>query len=267
MRHKSPGPQLQRYELKYLIHRSMVEPISRFVSIYCALDEYSRIEEDHYYTVNSLYFDSPGFLFLKRRLENENNRFNMRVRSYGYDRDQPVFLELKFKDGSILRKLRGQVKNSKYPSVITSGNFLHQEGNCSKENRNINTFTKLALTYNAEPKVLAQYRRKAYVSCYDQYARVTFDKDLCCRPQENYSSVPDPGDFLCCGHENTFPFEEDVVLELKCYTSQVPLWMLDLIRAFDLQRVSFSKYVASMRETFELRRYDHSDRQSNYSII
>ncbi|MFW5785158.1 MAG: VTC domain-containing protein [Chitinispirillaceae bacterium] len=262
MKQKSIGPLLQRYELKYLIHRSMVEPISQFASIYCSLDKYSQISADNTYIVNSLYFDSPGYLFLKKRLEGEDNRFNMRVRTYGYDKNQPVFLEIKYKSGSILCKYRAKVNSSDYPSIITDGCFLPQEEDSSKENKNINLFMKLAHTYIAEPKVLIQYKRKAFVSRYDQYARITFDKNLCYKRQGGYSCVPEPEELLHCSDEFTFPSDEDVVLELKCYTSQVPLWMLDLIRTFDLHRSSFSKYLAGMREVYENRLYDFNDRQS-----
>lgn len=262
MGQKSIGPLLQRYELKYLIHHSMVDEISRFASIYCSMDTYSQLSADNYYTVNSLYLDSPGFLFLKKRLEGEDNRFNMRARTYGYDKTQPVFLEIKYKSGSILRKYRGKVGSSQYPSVITAGCFLPQEGDNSKENRSSNLFIKLAHTYIAEPKVLIQYKRKAFVSRYDQYARITFDKDLCYKKQDDYSCVPEPEELHYCRNELTFPSDGDVILELKCYTSRVPLWMLDLIRTFDLHRSSFSKYLAGMREVFENRNYDNNDRQS-----
>ena len=39
--------------------------------------------------------------------------------------------------------------------------------------------------------------------------------------------------------------EAGVILELKCNVGEVPYWMLDLIRLFNLQQVGFSKYVNS----------------------
>ena len=40
--------------------------------------------------------------------------------------------------------------------------------------------------------------------------------------------------------------EARAVLELKCNIGQVPIWMLDLIRHFELQQMGFSKYMNSM---------------------
>jgi hypothetical protein len=56
----------------------------------------------------------------------------------------------------------------------------------------------------------------------------------------------------------------NVVLELKCYTSSVPAWMVDMIRYFNLQRRSFSKYLTGASELFGLYRYDTGERESPY---
>ena len=74
-RHQKTIPALlQRYEMKFVIPRDMIEPISDFASVYCSLDKYSAKSPSTFYRVNNLYFDTPNYLFLKRRLAGSENR-------------------------------------------------------------------------------------------------------------------------------------------------------------------------------------------------
>jgi len=244
-------PVLQRYELKFFVPESLIEPISQFVSVYCTLDKYSETASDHFYTINNLYIDSPQLTFLKNRINNKDNRFNMRIRTYGNNPQPPYFLEIKQKSGSVLRKIRGKIGQREWPHVLKDPLFLLKETSDQKNCDNISTYIRLALTYNAEPKVFAQYKRKAYFSICDDYARVTFDKSLRYRPENDYIIMPDAESLLPCDHPAVFGNRGNVVLELKCYTTYVPLWMIDLIRTFQLQRTSFSKYVNAMREYYK----------------
>ena len=115
--------------------------------------------------------------------------------------------------------------------------------------------------YNAEPKILTQYRRKAYFSECEDYARVTFDIELKYMAETGFLLTPDKHEMRACDLVTNFDPGCSVVLELKCYTTQVPLWMIDLIRKFGLQRRSFSKYVIGIKELFGLHRYADMSRQ------
>jgi hypothetical protein len=240
-------PVLQRYELKFFISESLIEPISQFVSVYCALDEYSETASDHFYTINNLYIDSPQLTLLKDRMNNVDNRFNMRIRTYGENPQPPYFLEIKQKSGCVLRKIRGKIHAEDWPYVLTDPLFSLKGISDKKNHDNISTFIRLALVYNAEPKVFVQYKRKAYFSICDDYARVTFDKSLRFRLEGDYIIKPDAQSLISCDHPEAFGNSGNVVLELKCYTTYVPLWMIDLIRTFQLHRTSFSKYLNAMR--------------------
>jgi len=100
---------LERYELKYFIPESWVEPISEYLSMYCSLDKHSEKTNDHYYMVYSLYLDSPSLTFLQQRLNGSENRFNMRIRSYDSKESLPRFLEIKQKKNTIIRKYRAKI--------------------------------------------------------------------------------------------------------------------------------------------------------------
>ncbi|MDG5815799.1 polyphosphate polymerase domain-containing protein [Chitinispirillales bacterium ANBcel5] len=256
------APVLCRYELKFVIHESLIEPISRFVSCYCSLDKYSEIKSDNFYMINSLYLDTPDYLFLRRRIADEDGRYNMRVRMYSEDPADLNFLEIKYKTGSILKKIRAKIHGNDWPAVILDPSYEPDLALGIQESENADKFIRLAITNNIEPKVIIRYRRKAYISDYDDYARVTFDREIRCAVPHNWGTVPQPGSLHYLDHENLFADDSNVVLELKCYTNSVPLWMIDLIRTFDLHRCSFSKYLSGIREANTLIDYDCNDRKS-----
>jgi len=245
-------PVLERYELKYLIPWEYVDPMTDFLSLYCSLDHYSELakEESYFYRVTSLYFDSPGYEFLKQRVEGKAIRFNMRVRAYGDGEKAPYFLEVKNRSGisGVVKKYRATANEAQWPFILTDPAFRVPESNTSSEKANKELFLRLALSYAIEPKILTKYQRRAFFSTIDEYARVTMDANMQYRIESEYN--------LCSSHDmtnydnetiyaNNTHSEAGVILELKCNVGEVPYWMLDLIKRFNLQQVGFSKYVNS----------------------
>jgi len=251
---------LERHELKYLIPFSLVDEISDFLSIYCSKDKYSENSGDELYDVYSLYFDSPDYLFLRKRLEGAENRFNMRIRTYNIDYGMPCFFEIKQKRNRIVRKYRAVVHDPQWPTAIESSLHALEGFQSEKDALNADLFIRLLCSYQAAPKVLTHYRRKAFISDVDDYARVTFDINLRCQSEEQFNLIPDEAQMSAYDNETVFDPDCCVILELKCYSTQVPLWMLDLIRYFDLKQGGFSKYAASIHQVFGNFQYDLGDR-------
>jgi len=238
---------LERYELKYLIPESWIAPISDYLSIYCSLDHHSKKRQDHFYMVYSLYLDSPSLTFLQQRMHNAENRFNMRIRTYDIQECLPCFLEIKQKKNTVIKKYRAKIDVTDWPD------FLAQKISDHMSSQEIITlFYRLLQSYNASPKVFTQYRRKAYVSDIDDYARATFDIDLKACRQSEYKLSSGDQRMSNYDHELTFPPGTNVILELKCFTTKFPLWMIDLIKQFNLERQRFSKYVSSLTESYSL---------------
>ncbi len=255
-------PTLERYELKFIIPAAMIDPISNFVSIYCSLDKYSALSENSFYRVNNLYFDTPEYLFLRNRINRVEKRFNMRVRSYGNNPKLPYFLEIKQKRGDVIKKYRGRVYETNWHQSLYQPEDLSDQKKPIREEYNLHLFQRLALIYNAEPKVLTQYIRKAYVSDCEEYARVTFDMDLRYKQEENYNLIPDLNQMHPYDFSTNFSPGCNVILELKCYTSHVPIWMIDCIKTFDLQRQGFSKYATGILEVLNTFNFDFKKSQS-----
>jgi hypothetical protein len=242
-------PVMDRYEAKYTIPESLIAGISDFIRPYCTLDKYSEREKDLFYKINSLYFDSPGFAFLRQRLNRSPNRFNMRVRTYGDAPQLPYFLEIKQKKSDIIRKYRAKVFDTDLHGLLDGTDPECGSGG-AEDAANTDLFIRMKHTYNAQPQVVVQYRRKAYVSECDDYARVTFDKELRYRRETKYVPLPVEDEMAPCDIETCFDPGACVILELKCYAKFVPLWMLDLVRAFQLKQRGFSKFSTCMRPIF-----------------
>ncbi len=235
---------LERFEIKFIIPKYLVEPISDYLEVYCEMDDYSAKSPDKFYTVNNLYFDTSQFMFLKNRLDDTGNRFNLRVRSYGNESGPPYFFEIKQKVSGYLRKYRGFVNGEDWPAYL--GESVVSDDKYLSDNKNIRLFQRMVYSYGATPKILTQYRRKAYASLVDSYARATFDIDLRYMEQREYELFPVDAKMTHYDHSNSFEPECEVVLELKCFTNYVPLWMIDLVRHFNLKTRGFSKYASGI---------------------
>ena len=249
---------LDRYEAKFVIPEKLISAITDFLTPYCSLDQYSAKADGHYYRVNNLYFDTSSYLFLHRRLESVENRFNMRIRTYSDETATPCFFEIKQKLVGLVRKYRQRLDDESWRAQLEHWEFTENNnggngGGATLSNRDL--FIKLALVNGATPKVLTQYKRRAYVSNIDEYARVTFDRELRFRPEEGYNLIPGEEQMIPLDNSTIFDPDCEVVLELKCYSTQVPFWMIDLIRHFNLNRRCFSKYVTGISEVLQLDDY------------
>jgi len=248
-------PVLERYELKYLVPYAYVEPITRFIAPYCLLDHYSNLAHNHFYTVNSLYFDTRGCEFLKQRMFGKDSRFNIRVRAYAEGNKAPYFMEIKHKVGAVIKKYRATASEQQWPHILSDPCYRVDPDESSVERANKELFLRLAHTYAIEPKVLTQYKRRAFFSTVNQYARLTMDIDMKYRLETELDLVPDSS-MTNYDNENIYTANElnqdhsGVVLELKCNVGEVPMWMVDLVRHFELRQTGFSKYLSSMLVSF-----------------
>lgn len=259
LQHELPSL-VERYELKFHIPFSMLDPIIGFISPYCSIDRYSHDSGDGFYDIYSLYLDTPHFLFLRRKLADDDNRFNMRIRTYSPQTGLPCFFEVKYKSNGIMQKSRVKVSDPDWALSFENSRHPLKTVGAGEDKDKADLFTRLLHAFQAEPKILTCYRRKAFVSDVDEYARVTFDVDLQYHREERFNLAPDENRLVCYDNAAVFDPGCAVILELKCYASQVPFWMLDLIRYFDLSRSGFSKYATSIRQTFQTIGYDSDDR-------
>jgi len=224
-----------RYEFKYVVSEQVARAIAAAIAPFCELDRHSAAAPDCQYSITSLYLDSPGRAFHLAKVHRQHKRLKLRIRTYGDEADGPVFFEVKRKVGDVVLKSRAAAPGEGWSDRLIGP----QPGSADHAERQ---FRALLESFGAQPTLLANYRREAYVSTVDDYARVTFDRRLRYQPCSHWELL---------GAAQSWSAQDDVlatrgtadglVLELKA-TRAVPLWMSALVRRFDLMRCGFSKY-------------------------
>lgn len=234
---------LERFELKYHIPVEWADRIGTLIAPYCEEDHYSKITPGGFYWITNLYLDSPSWSFLRWKKARLMDRFNMRIRTYGEHPDpHGIFhFEVKRKIKEVSFKSRATLKGEN-PEIIWK---LPPEAWPVKNERDreyLKDFLYKTETYNAKPRLLTQYKRRAWFGTTEDYSRVTIDTGMRFREETGFDYSVDERYMHSTGLPRFFAPGCDAVLELKCPCSQVPYWMIDLIRILNLKQGAFSKF-------------------------
>lgn len=206
-----------RHEHKYYIPLAMAYGIREFIRPYVQADDHGAN-----YTIRNIYLDNKDLEFFTDHMF-KPDRFKLRARMYNTGDD--VFLEIKRKANGICSKFRSIVPAELYQHIIS----------VSREDI---PFIKLANEHRSSPIVMINYDREAY-NTDESDGRVTIDSNTKYALHNSYDFTGVPNHQLlpeCVG-----------ILELK-FTGKAPLFMKQLIKEFDLERNSISKYCMSITE-------------------
>jgi SPX domain protein involved in polyphosphate accumulation len=230
-----------RYELKYHISESTAEAISQFVKPYLGLDRYSKLQRRGYYPIVSLYLDSSGFHLCRETLTGKKNRYKLRIRSYTDEPEYPRFFEIKRRINTVIVKSRARVMEGDV-SALLEGRSLPPQ-NFTADIDAINQFQMYLRNLKAGPKVLIRYMRQAYEGDSHTRVRVTFDRELA------YKVTSKPEVILGGPGWQRNPYTSGgVILEIK-FTERYPEWLNEMVKYFNLEHQSISKYASSISES------------------
>ena len=207
-------------------------------------DPFSARCESLRYPVSTTYLDTASLTCLEGNIQGFKNRFKLRIRTYGGGPEEPAFFEVKKRIGVLVRKSRAAVGASAVEPLLQGRPDLAR----SVSGSSIPDFLEfLAISRQAQWRsvVGVHYLREAYVSRAADPVRVNFDSELKYVPTRgllapNYDKSSDWSDIPVSG----------TVLEIK-FTNRCPSWVLDLIRRFQLQQRSVSKFALSMLDHIE----------------
>lgn len=238
--------QLERYEAKYIIPCEWVPRIREYLRPFCSPDPYG-LGDPPEYTVVTLQLDSPSLALHHAREYEALDRFKLRVRTYETP-GSPVFLEVKRKLGRVVVKSRVAVPAERWSADLIQRTDIDLTFKSDKEYVGFLTFVRLAREIGAQPVVRLRYARESYFGDAESYARVSFDRRLQYQPAHTWA-LDEPGvPWLAMDTDlmqnKLMPFS-GVVLELKT-TAEVPRWMVDLTREFDLERTGNCKYCTAV---------------------
>jgi len=239
--------EIRRYELKYTISEQMALEIRDYIKDICSMDK-NVPKGEKGYIVNNLYFDTSDFKFYYDTKYKKTNRYKARARFYGEAATDFIWPEIKYKIASVVWKKRYYLPIEDWHSLFTLENVNPEP---PMINKRLDTFDNIVYWHNAHSVLHVRYFREPYVTELEEYGRVTFDRNLCCRQtygnvglnykEQDMSYYDDP--------ITTRHFDSPVILEIKV-ENNVPFWAVELIRKFNLMQRGFSKYCYGIDSLF-----------------
>lgn len=226
----------RRLEFKYVVPTPILDLVIPTISRYLNADDYTN--NQGYYKVNSLYFDSPRLTCYQQKLDGILFRKKYRIRYYG-DKNK-LFFEIKRKIGDTVFKDRVLLSDKNLVNLQIPVN--HEVFNLIPEGKLKSELQTDYHQLNLKPKVLISYHRRPFISKFSNNLRITLDYDLKATRISN-------GDFLSLDTTN-YVSPDLAVLEIK-FNESLPAWVKHIITAHNLQRDSFSKYASAIEKLYE----------------
>lgn len=212
----------KRYEIKYMLTREQKQELCRLMEHEMIADEHGRS------TIQSLYYDTPDYLLIRRSLDKPFYKEKLRLRSYGVaTEDSNVFIELKKKYDSVVYKRR--------ISMTEHNACEYLQDRKPAEDSQIAREIDYCIRYygNLAPRVLLTYEREAFYHKNDRNLRITFDENILWRDYDV--------DLKAGIYGNPILDDDQVLMEVKTAGS-MPLWLVRFLTAKRIYKTSFSKY-------------------------
>jgi SPX domain protein involved in polyphosphate accumulation len=228
-----------RYEFKYILNLAQRQAIEVEIGNFMGMDGHISEDLDDQYFVRSLYFDSARNGAFYEKIDGLKSRSKYRIRTYARTAAEtaPVFLEQKGRFNERTYKHRVQIDRAHIPWFLTKGSYQAvleaYSGIDVAEN-----FVVEACRKGLEPKVLIDYLRRPYTSQFDMNFRVTFDGRVSATRSRMLFPPGSVGPERCIAGWS--------VMEVK-FNRRFPAWFHRIIQAYDLRRVSVSKFVLGMK--------------------
>jgi SPX domain protein involved in polyphosphate accumulation len=228
-----------RYEFKYLLNLEQRQAIEAEIQHFMSVDGHVMPELDNQYFVRSLYFDSPNSQAFFDKIDGLKTRRKYRVRTYVRlaDPDVPIFLEEKGRHNERTYKHRVQLNEGQTASFIST-KFSTELIEAFSGIEVAESFIVDAMQKRLEPKILVDYLRRPYTSHFDANFRVTFDQNICATETKSLFPLPSKRTKSCVAGW--------AIMEVK-FNRRFPAWFHRIIQAYDLRRVSVSKFVLGMK--------------------
>lgn len=223
---------IRRFELKYVVSDRILDKIRRSISPFVVFDPVLSKTRKRFYRVTSLYLDTFNYDSYWEKVDGLKRHKKFRIRTYEekLKKATPVFLEIKKREEAVIFKDRFLTQYGKVQSGVGSFNYEKMIGN-SNEGTGAQ-FVANVMRKNLQPKLLVSYRREAYFDAKNSSFRLTLDQDLAAARRSDL-------DLNCQDSQEIFRGYS--VLEAK-FNRIMPAWFGMLIRSFNLNRISFSKY-------------------------
>lgn len=207
-----------RYELKYWVPRERIAAIRDFLQPHVQADLHGPT-----YRIRNIYLDNDRLDLFSEHMQHKGSHYKLRARTY--NGSEEVFLEVKRKDHGVCSKFRNVVPAGMYGQVLRAATTQEHI-----------PFLKLATERKGHPVVMIDYDREAY-GMSEANGRITIDTDIRYASHDTFSFQGAPS-------HRVIP-RNAAILELK-FSGEAPALMGMVVKAFDLERSSISKYCISI---------------------
>lgn len=219
-----------RKEEKYIVTTDIYEKIVKTAGNRVIADEYSK--DNSFYQICNIYYDTEDNNLIRTSLQKPKYKEKIRLRSYGTpNKNTKVFLEIKKKYNGCVNKRRTTFRLNEAYTFANTGEIPE-----IKEYMNFQIMKELSYaikTYNILPKVYLAYQRRAFFGADNPEFRLTFDKNIVARREDIALEYGVFGERIIETNE--------MIMEVK-YSERMPLWFIQILRDYNLEKASFSKY-------------------------
>lgn len=227
-----------RFEFKYVLNSERVRLVERDIEQFMTPDGYISANYDENYYVRSLYYDNRQRRNYYEKIDGVKSRRKYRLRTYAPAQDAtvPVFLEEKNRIDNRVFKYRTNLDPDSVSELDDEGDVLRLKER-HPNNVLIDRFAVRQFRFQERPVVVVSYLRRAFVSDYDINFRITLDSKLEAAPSRHLFGES-PGEVRSCLAGFT-------IMEIK-FARRIPSWFHRILQAYQLQRLSISKYCKAM---------------------
>jgi VTC domain-containing protein len=229
---------MQRWEVKYVVDRTTRTGLERDLSALMRPDAFAG--NDGTYIVRSLYFDSPDYMAFHSKVSGDAVRHKVRTRIYTDDPSQAaiVRLEVKSRILATIHKVACDVSREEYLEIWEALQRRTLPRDAILDNHpGVADFFRLQKQYSMEPKVIVQYRRKAWERRDISRVRTNFDDEIVAsRHTDLLGDLHGARRLMQYGH-SVFEIKVDGVM---------PYWLHMLTDKYGLRNEAFSKFCYSI---------------------
>src|SRR3989338_258747 len=239
-----------RYELKYVLDMPTYIRIRKEIQLLFKRDKSAGTSGK--YAVISIYYDTPALDFFWQKIDGEEERAKLRLRTYRHYpslHEQDIFLELKKKKNQNVFKKRIPLAKKRICNIKEDRDFLHAPWNKEfiKQDHLQGEETRsemecLGTLLHLQPTIVISYTREPFVSADNLSTRITFDSNVRYRTND-FSLITNPLDKHALSPSH-------VIMEIK-YVDHFPRWLVFLIQKYKCQVRTFSKYCIGMEQSLK----------------
>jgi SPX domain protein involved in polyphosphate accumulation len=217
-----------RFEYKYRLTYHQYFRVRSAILPFMKKDRFSLARPQGNYFVRSLYFDSDKFTNYEEKINGNDDRLKLRIRTYegSLGANDDLRVELKARKGLTMEKHSTWIKYSAYTEFMATRHWTGQANPILEE------FERYSFLKELKPKIIIDYEREGYSARGMESLRITFDHKV--RSARSNSLFPDRPFF-----QTHYPGW--VVLEIKCDKTQ-PNWIRTMVQQQGLGLSTNSKF-------------------------